>query len=222
MAEPGNGEAQHFLELDPTLQCVFLYGVFGPESELYLTAVLHKAGAQRERVLEVLNWLGTERSVDAVHDALLADPTRKVAERAVGYFMRLGGPRGRKALLDLDLRKLPPDSRSYLAEVRKDVERHSIEEMMQALEKELGKGPKLADDEVRRRLRRMQENNGRDDDTHPMSIVNSTVPKDELLASLALVRSRTLHRLSDEALSEVQMTNLVMNAVQYVARPGTW
>ncbi len=56
---------------------------------------------------------------------------------------------------------------------------------------------------------------GQDDRTSPLSLLNSGLPAPYLLGELAKIRSQMLFRLSDEALSDVEATNALMNGLRY-------
>jgi hypothetical protein len=73
----------------------------------------------------------------------------------------------------------------------------------------------LTDAEVAVRLRAMLQNFGKNDRTSPLAILNSGLATQMLIQNLIQIRSRTLHRLSDEALSEVERTNYLINALRY-------
>lgn len=215
------GVPQHAMLLDPTLQSVFVYGALGPEVESHLAKLLSAPGVPHARVMEVLNWLGTEASVPSARAALLAEPTKEMAQRVVGYMMRVGGPAGRQALLDLGPHGLSPDAWQYLQGIRADVRQQTVQTLRGELSADSPNGstpskiPKLSDAQVRARLDRMYANDGVDDETEPLSVLDSSLPKDELVQRLTAIRSKMLHRLSDEALSDVEITNVLLNAVQY-------
>jgi hypothetical protein len=61
----------------------------------------------------------------------------------------------------------------------------------------------------------MLQNFGKNDRTSPLAILNSGLATQMLIQNLIQIRSRTLHRLSDEALSEVERTNYLINALRY-------
>ena len=51
-----------------------------------------------------------------------------------------------------------------------------------------------------------------------MAVLNSGLPDKILTDKLTAIRSRTLFRLSDEALSDVEATNMLLVAVRYRGR----
>jgi hypothetical protein len=59
---------------------------------------------------------------------------------------------------------------------------------------------------------------GRDDRTNPVAILDSGLESDFLITQLLNVRSRTLYRLSDEALDDVAVTNALINGLRYRGR----
>jgi len=61
----------------------------------------------------------------------------------------------------------------------------------------------------------MYDNYGKDQETSPVAILDSEIDKSELISRLIEIRSRMSYRLSDEALSDVQNTNALINALYY-------
>jgi hypothetical protein len=61
----------------------------------------------------------------------------------------------------------------------------------------------------------MYENYGKDDKTSPEAIFNSGLPNDFLVSELTRIRGRMFYRVSDEALSDVVLTNAILNALRY-------
>ena len=204
---------QHALELNGTLACVFLYGTYGAESEQVLRARLKDRSAAN-RVLELLAWLGSPASVDAVGETLWASPNYETFSRVTSFMMRAGGARGREFMLAVAPEKLDARSREYLAKIRPAIEKTSFEAVQDSFAKLPG-DTKLTDAEVKARLDAMIASNGQDDRTNPAAILNSGLESGFLIGQLLEVRSRTLYRLSDEALDDVQVTNALINGLRY-------
>ena len=61
----------------------------------------------------------------------------------------------------------------------------------------------------------MHAHDGKDDSTRPTDILDATLPRDALIGELVAIRARTFRRLSDEALSDVEMTNALINTLRY-------
>jgi hypothetical protein len=150
---------QHALTLDPVMIAVFLYGAYGPEAEDHL--LTHLSGRQKGRVLEVLNWLGSAKGVPAVEAALGRAPSRDQVQRAVGFFMRVGGPAGKRAVLGIETARLDPESQAYLAEVRPAVEAHGFEVLRERLRLE-GQQSFESDDPLLAALDQDEKNGGRE------------------------------------------------------------
>ncbi len=204
---------QHALKLDGTLICVFLYGAYGAESEGVLrTKLADKAVAKR--VLEILVWLGSPVALPEVRQALADSPDFATFSRVASYMMRSAGPAGRNFLLALDPKPLDSQSKQYLAEIREAAQGVSFEAAKAGFASIQG-DQKLPDAEVAVRLDGMIKNNGVDDRTSPLAILSSGLSADLLISKLTTVRSRTLFRLSDEALSDVEVTNALINALRY-------
>jgi hypothetical protein len=73
----------------------------------------------------------------------------------------------------------------------------------------------LGDDELKKKLSAMFESYGKLDETSPEAILDSKLPRQFLIDELTRFRERMFHRLSDEALSDVIMTNAILNTLHY-------
>jgi len=204
---------QHALELDGTLACVFLYGAYGADAERVLKARL-KDRSDVKRVLELLAWLGSPDSVQAVGEALAVSPDYETFTRVTSFMMRAGGPAGREFMLTLAADTLDARSREYLAKIRAVIQHTSFETVRESFANLPGE-KKLADAEVKSRLDAMIAHFGADDRTNPVAILDSGLESDFLIAQLLEVRRRSLYRLSDEALDDVKVTNTLINGLRY-------
>jgi hypothetical protein len=204
---------QHALRLDDTLICVFLYGVYGDGAEEHLRGQLQNP-LHRHKVLEILGWIGSPSSVADVKAADAAAPDFDTFVRVTAFMMKTGGPEGRTAMLEFRPDSLDPRSREYFAKVRPAI----VAQNYRAIRQQVGPSNanrKISDDVVRERLVAMKANFGKDETTEPASILDSGLPRDELIRTLTEIRARTFHRLSDEALSDVEITNALINALRY-------
>jgi hypothetical protein len=204
---------QHALKLDSTLLCVFLYGAYGPESERHLRAKLSDRSTVK-RVLETLVWLGSPASLPEVRDAFAASPDYETFARLTSYMMQSAGPEGRSFMLALSTRGLDQQSQQYYSKVQTAIRSMSFESIKASFARFPG-DKVLPNAEILTRLSAMIENYGKDNRTSPLAILESTLSSELLTAELAKVRSRSLHRLSDEALSDVQVSNALMNGLRY-------
>jgi hypothetical protein len=202
---------QHALQLDETLVCVFLYGVYGDGAEQHLSELL----VDREvatKVIEVLVWLGSPTSVANVKRAHAAVRDYETFARMTTFMMRAGGPDGRSAMLEVEDSDLDAQSRDYYAKIRPGI----VSTNYASLRKQFSSAPEnLSNDQVRARLAAMNKNFGKDETTHPSDVLDAKLPTDELVGELVKIRARTFNRLSDEALSDVEMTNLLINTLRY-------
>jgi len=203
---------QHALRLDETLVCVFLYGVYGEGAEQHLRELLADRNVSRQ-VLEILVWLGSPESVPAVSKAYTASPDYEHFSRMTAFMMKSGGSQGRAAMLAIPAGELDARSREYYPQVRPAVESTSFA----SLSKQFGTaGPsRLSADQVKARLADMKAHEGRDESTQPMDILDATLSRDFMIHELVAIRAKTFLRLSDEALSDVEMTNALANALRY-------
>lgn len=203
---------QHALRLDETLVCVFLYGVYGEGAEQHLQVLLADKTVSR-KVIEILIWLGSPESVPAVAKAYATSPDYDTFSRMTAFMMKSGGPQGRAAMLDLRVNDLDARSREYYAKVRPAIESTNFD----SLRKQFGPAGtnKLSDEQVKARLTAMNAHYGKDEATRPLDILNATLSRDYLTKELAAIRARTFFRLSDEALSDAEMTNALINTLRY-------
>lgn len=222
---------QHALRVDPTLACVFLYGINGKAGEAHLGALLADASvsgpgaadpavanpALINKIIEIMIWTGSRDSVPAVKAALLSRRDYDTFVRATAFMMTLGGPEGRAIMLSLDPRPYDAKARQYYEQTRSAIERVSYEQQVKGLESisEQSQPARLGDAELKKRLSAMYENYGKDDQTSPLALLNSTLPKPYLADELMRIRARMFYRLSDEALDDVKVTNQILNALYY-------
>jgi hypothetical protein len=204
---------QHALELDGTLACVFLYGAYGADAERVLRERL-KDRSDVKRVLELLAWLGSPDSVQAVGESLAVSPDYETFTRVTSFMMRAGGPAGREFMLTLAPDTLDARSREYLSRIRAAIQHTSFETVRESFANLPGEKT-LADAEVKSRLDAMIAHFGTDDRTNPVAILDSGLESDFLIAQLLEVRRRSLYRLSDEALDDVKVTNTLINGLRY-------
>ena len=204
---------QHALSLDETLVCVFLYGEFGQGAEEHLKAQLPDRSVAR-RIIEILVWIGSPASVPEVTAAMTSSRDYETFVRATAFMMQAGGPKGRAAMLALPIQTFDAKSQQYYSKVRRAIEATSYE----SLQKEFKDFPdpgRISDAELKTRLSAMYRNYGKDDTTSPRAFLVSGLPKTELITELSRIRTRMLFRVSDEALSDVKVTNALLNTLYY-------
>jgi hypothetical protein len=207
---------QHAMTLDGTLICVFLYGKYGAESEDHLRRLLADS-ILRNRVIEILVWIGSPASLPDVKAAIVAPHDYDTFVRVTAFMMAVGGPEGRATMLAIGPTEPDAKAKKYYGEIAQKIKESSFDTASLPLSRLPGY-KKLSDEEVRVRLQAMYKNYGKDEETHPMAIVNSGLPKAYLIEVLTKIRSRMLYRLSNEALDDVQITNALINALRYRAK----
>jgi hypothetical protein len=82
---------EHYLSLDETLVCVFLYGMFGEDAEKHLKSQLTDRSIIR-RIIEILMWIGSPDSVPEVTAAMKAVCDYDTLARGTAFMMTVGGP----------------------------------------------------------------------------------------------------------------------------------
>ena len=209
---PG-GKAPETLALDPTGICVALYGSYGPGAEAHLRRQL-RDGAVRNRVLEVLIWIGSPDSNADVRSAMIAASRDYEAfVRAATFLIRAGGPQGRFFLLGVNPATLDPKTREYYTKVRKPIAETGFAQLAKPFETE-GK-VRMPDAEVKQLFAAMNSGYGSAVRMPPEAIVHSTLPREFLIEQLVRARERSLRRLTASSLSDVQLTDALLNALYY-------
>ena len=209
---------QHSMKLERGLINVFLYGVYGPQAEQHLQQLLeqnYKTNPELSRyIVELLIWIGSEKSLPQVKALMEAQRDNDTFLRCVAFLMSNGGKQGQQIMLGLDTAKLDAKSKQYYDRVKDKIQQTSFENYQKMLERIPGE-KKLDNAVVKTRLQAMYDNYGKDTETHPLAILNADLPKDYLIDQMQQIRSRMLYRLSDEALTDVKITNALLNALRY-------
>ncbi|MCE3264436.1 MAG: hypothetical protein K0R43_3515 [Pseudoduganella sp.] len=190
--------------IDETGLRVLLYGQFGAAGERHLAGMLRDE-ALAKPVLDVLLLVGSPDSAAAVLP-LLRSADMEVFARAVNVLLRVGGPPGRQALLALNPQDLTSEAATYFASIR--------EQLARPPSSQAGQGA-LADAQVRRLLDTLEANQGRYEGVDPAAIVQSRLPRQELLERLGRIRERSAARATNEALADIETTTALLNAVRY-------
>ncbi|WP_342116302.1 hypothetical protein [Pseudoduganella sp. OTU4001] len=183
---------------------VLLYGRFGAAGERHLAAVLRDESVVKQ-ALDVLLLVGGPDSVAGVLP-LLQSADMEVFTRAVNFLLRAGGPEGRQVLLTFKRPELPPEGVEFFVPIREQLARQPVTPR--------GQGA-IPDAEVRRQLDALEASDGSYGDTNPAAIIQSNLPKQELMERLTRIRERSFARATNEALAEIETTNALLNAVRY-------
>lgn len=215
---------QHGFTLDETSVCVFLYGQYGRAGDAHLRTLLTDASVAN-KVLEILIWTGSPDSVPAVAALLQASRDADTFSRALSFLLRSGGPQGRDALLAFDPRQLEGKPREFYAQIQPQLRETSFATLREQLDelpaapslagKPQNARPKLDDASLRQRLDELYEHYGRYENVTPAQIAASTLPADFLIAQLTRIRERSFQRVSGEALSDIDMSNTLLNTLRY-------
>lgn len=201
----------HATTLDATLQGVFLLGPYGRASEAALAASLDEE-ASRDRALEILSWIGSPASTPAVVRTLRGDHDHPTFVRALTFLMSLGGAEGRHAVQSFDAGILAEGDRALLVQAQGASKTLSFEKLRQRVP---GGGSVPPARALRERFARMIANAGRDDTFEPSNVLDSDLPRQELGEWLQATRAAQLRRLSDEALSDVEVTNMLLLVLSF-------
>jgi len=204
---------EHSLTLNPALACSFLYGGFGDEGERHLLPKL-KDRDLIERVLEILKWIGSPQAVAAVQAAMPPQQDYDLFARELTFMMVNGGPQGRDTMLNVDRAELDPQSKQHYDKVRAAIEAQDYAQLRKRFDQFTGE-TRLSEDQIKQRLAQMYADYGKDNRLNPQALLDSRLGKDYLIGELIRIRSRMFSRVSDEALSDVELTNAVINTLRY-------
>jgi len=211
--ERGVFMADQSLTLNPTLMCAFLYGVYGLEGERRLQPKL-KDPELIERVLEVLKWIGSPDSVAAVQAATPRQPDYDFFARELTFMMVNGGLQGREAMLHLDRSRLDAQSQQHYDKVKPAIEAQGYAQLRKKFDQFTGE-KKLDDDQLKQRLAAMYENFGRDSRLNPQALLDSGLSKDYLIGQLTRIRTRMFTQVANQTLSDIELTNAMLNTLRY-------
>ena len=118
------------LTLDVSAIGAFLYGAYGLDAEAHLTEMLKTPLADRNlarRVLEVLAWIGTPSSNQAVKNVLLASQRDKdTFVRTATFLMAAGGPQGRSIMMAVQPASLDTWTANYYEQIQPRVAQTSF------------------------------------------------------------------------------------------------
>jgi len=215
---------QHGYVLDETSVCIYLYGPFGSAAEAHLRGLLSDP-AVNKRALEVLMWVGSPDSVAAVAP-LLDSSEPDVFARAATFMLRAGGPEGRAALEQVDPRKFEGKQREFAFEMYAQARAMNFESLATQLfeapqtpsstaNADSRKPRRMDEATTRAALAEIYENYGRYQNVQPADLVQSQMPKQELMNELLRIRERSYLRVSGEALTELDLTNTLINTLRY-------
>ena len=209
-------QAPHYVKLPAQSVRVLLYGATGPSTEDHLAKRLNEPTYEKYQrtFLALLVELGSERSVDAVKQVLDSRGDYERFSMAVTMLMRVGGPKGRDAVIKVKTDHLDARSLEFHQRILAGAQQVAFEDLAETI-KEFDSTDVVFDDaELSKRLEIYAES-GMDQEINPSNVLNSGISKDELLAQLKRIRSRTLWRLNQHALEDVHITNQVINAIQF-------
>jgi hypothetical protein len=205
---PPNG-----LTLDSVLASVFLYGVYGEGAEAHLWPILKDPKWER-RALEVLIWIGTPASNNAVRDAIYQYRDYETFARATAFLMQDGGPGGRDLMLSIDPQKLDPQAAQFYGVSRPRIESSNYAWYKGLFERSPGPD-RIPDAELRKQLAAMPAHSRPDQPLAPKAIFASGLPREDLAKLLLAARHAMFERVSDEALGDVKTTNMLLNGLRY-------
>lgn len=206
--------APHYVDLNAEDLRILTYGVAGEAAANHLASRLAGASVpERLKLLRLLSALGSEQQTPAVSALLNTATDYETVTHCVAVLMRVGGPSGRDAVVALNPTKLDPKAREYVQRIVPEANKVNSKLLSSQLE-QVAKGS-LSDREAQKRLDRMEERNGQDEDTPPAAIARSGIPKDKLLAQLKRIRARSFRREDNHVFEDLDITNTLINAVQY-------
>jgi hypothetical protein len=205
---------QHSLTLSPVLASAFLYGPYGPEGESHFLEFLTKNKECKLEALELLHWIGSSKSIGTVKDIFETNTDLDTFARCASFLIQMGGKKGKDILSSVQIENYDDKSKRYFEEVQSSLLSVSFKQYVSKFAGSSGDAT-LTGEEVKKRLAVMFKNYGVDRKINPLAILNSDLPAEYLISELIKIRSRMFHRLSDEGLSDIKVTNALINALQY-------
>ncbi len=189
-------------------QLMWLYGAFGTVGETHVASLLRSPpeGADLATLIGLLAWIGTERSVPAVERVAASSRDGEVVTTAVGFCLTMGGPPGLAAARRL-AGNLPGGEGEELAGFADRVETVARRPAEPATP--------LSADEARAQLEQIVANRSHADIEDPGPLLASELDDDALIEGLVRGRAAILGRLSDEAIEEVEVMNIVLQRAQF-------
>lgn len=210
---------QHAMKLESTLASVFLYGPYGERGETHLRELLRVETdpAIARRIIEILIWIGSSASVPEIKRVGETWTDYETFGRVMTFMMMSGGPDGPAALREVRMETLDDKAQAYWTKQRGDLDHASFATWHSLMPKsELrASSAELA----RRTLAQIEQRKGVGAEAPPFFLVDAPIPAPEIIASLTRSRALVLQRLSDEALSEVRLFNLLINTLRYRQLP---
>ncbi len=201
------------LSLDNSLACAFLYGAYGPDAEADLRHSLADPKL-RDRVLEILIWVGTPASDEAVRGLLEASPGYDTFTRATTFLMRMGGPLGRDIMLATNPNALDERTQDFYHKLRPSFEAASFASLSKNFSV-FGAAETPSKEELETELSTLYENFGTFGQINPNGFLNAPLARDDLVNRLTAIRTRMFHRISGEGLTDAEIAGAVINTLRY-------
>ena len=184
--------AEADLSLDASLTAGYLYGAYGDGAEAHLLAMLKTPVTDKalvRRVLEILSWIGTPASNQAVKNILLgASHDTDTFIRTATVLMGAGGPQGRAIMM-----AVPPDdldiwTAAYYEKIAARVRTTTFYSLRSQLES----------------------------DKESARVLDSDKPRADLVTQLYDDRLKVFRTAPTRAnVAEIQRLNSVLNALRY-------
>ena len=201
------------VNLDNTMICVFLYGAYGPDSENHLLKSISNP-LNKQRVIEVLTWVGSEQSVIQVKKTISQETDYALLTSALTYLLQNGGSEGLQVVRELNTNKFDKDLRNFYDRIQKAARMMSLESLTARYSRHPGK-LEYSDQELKLRLSHMYDNGRLDRQLNPLAIINSKLPKHVLLLELGKIRHKIFSKISNQGIGDIQFINALMNTIQF-------
>lgn len=211
---------QHVATVGSHAQRTHLYGIYGKGSIRHLLDMLKSEDdvATRRSLTSILRRICT---VDCAADIFALLSNEKDHETFVnGTYIMLdnAGPLGRKLYLELAPLDLTDKTQVYFQSERAYAEKQSFEFLVAKMEKKYGKsGNALSDAELLSETEKMINNAGSSGVLHPLDFINSKLSKEMLTGKLIESRRKCFLRLNRHGMEDIDITNMVLNTLQYRA-----
>lgn len=210
------GNAMHPLyNIRGAMLTAYMFGGMGELGEAYLVKLLSSDHAKSNRIIGALNWMGTPFSVKPVLDYIKKNQSFDIIAPALGFMIRIGGVEGKNAIKTFPDFVKDEKALEYVTKVMPSINKVNSGLLSMQLENITDFPATLSDKKLENHIQIMLSNMGNDNEINPQALLNSNLSDDYILKQLLEIRKRMFWRLTKEGWDDIQITNVIINALQY-------
>ena len=209
---------QHVIVVNGHSQRTHLYGVYGKPSNEHLLSILksEKDVKIRRSLLSILRRTCTEACAQDIYELLRKETDHESFVNGSYIMLDNAGPKGRELYLQLKPSNLSEKTQDYLKSEQAYVKKVNFEYLVDKIEKKFGNTPNnFSETEILSLTERMIEDYGKSDRLHPLDFIRVKADKKVLIEKLMESRRKCFLRVNQHGLEDIDITNMVINALQY-------